>query len=361
MEQENAAFRWAVLGTGPVSRKFLLGLKAAPGHKVVVAASRTAANAQAFARDLGVPESADYAAAAAHPGIDAVYIATPPSLHEEHALMAIAAGKPVLIEKPFALDGAAAARIAEAARAANVFAMEAMWTRFLPLTAVIRSRIDAGAIGAPRAFHGAFWGADIPDPGASLYDPARGGGALMHRGVYPLSLAIHLLGPVTEMQAMGQRGETGVDEDCALSLRHASGAISTLRASLRAAGPNTATVHGTEGTIVLEPPLYRPFRARLYPTRPRKAGTGGPPGRAEALKEGGLAQGVNQRAGWLKGAVKPAGQGLTAYFEGNGYHYEALAVAAAVAGGQTEHSLMPLDESVAIMDLVDRARATWAT
>ena len=358
---DSSPFRWAILGTGGVSRKFILGLKAAPGQSAVVCASRSPDNAARFARDFGL-ETAEYAGAAAHPGVDAVYIATPPSEHEAQALLAIGAGKPVLIEKPFALDAAAAGRIAEAARTAGVFAMEAMWTRFLPLTRALKARVEAGDLGEARAFEARFYGNDRPDPGASLFDPARGGGALMHRGIYGLSLARHFLGPVAELQAMGRLGETGVDEDCALTLRHENGALSTIRASLRAAGINAAELYGTKATYRIAPPLYRPFAARRIAVSPRTGGTSGAGnggGRLEGLKEGGAAQGLNQRLARLKEFVKPPGQGISAPFAGNGYGHEAEAVAEAVRAGRTEHAAMPLEESVEIMGLIDRARASW--
>ena len=130
-----ASFSWGVLGTGPVSRNFLLGLRfCSEQASVTVVASRNRSNAERFAADFGVPVvAATYEDAAVAPHIDAVYIATPPSEHESHALAAIAAGKPVLIEKPFAMDATSAARIIDLAQKKHVFCMEAMWTRFLPL------------------------------------------------------------------------------------------------------------------------------------------------------------------------------------------------------------------------------------
>ncbi|WP_371743955.1 Gfo/Idh/MocA family protein [Mangrovicoccus sp. HB161399] len=344
-----------MLGTGGVSRKFVLGLRAVPGHSAVAAASRSPESAARFARDFGL-EATDYASAAAWADADAVYVATRPSEHEAHALAAIAVGKPVLVEKPFALDVAAAARIADAAQSAGVFAMEAMWTRFLPLLGEIRRRIAAGELGALRAFEANFFGNDLPDPAASLFDPARGGGALMHRGIYGLSLARHLLGPVAELQAMGRTGATGEDEDCALTLRHEGGAISTIRAGLRAPGINAMRIYGEAAALLVEPPIYRPSAARLISMAPRKGGTSGAGARRfESLKEGGLAQGLNQRLARLKAFAKPPGQGIPAPFAGNGYGHEAEAVAQAVRAGQGERALMPLSERVEIMELADRA------
>jgi predicted dehydrogenase len=350
--------RWAILGTGVVSRKFVLGLRAlGPAVRVTVAASRDPAKARAFAAAFGIPATADYAAAVARADVDAVYVATPPSEHEAQARMAIAAGKAVLVEKPFAMDAAAAARIADAAAAAGVFCMEAMWTRFLPMLARVRDLVAAGTLGELRSLQGSFMGSDLPGPilsgpGASLFDPARGGGALMHRGVYPLSLARQLLGPVEAVTAVGRTGETGVDEDCSVILHHAGGALTTLTASLRSPGPNGLTLAGTRGMLALEAPVYRPHRARLTAVTPRDGSRQGAP-RLEGLREGGLAQRLNQML------ARPGGRVISCPYGGNGYHYEAAEVARCLQAGRTVSDLMPPAESVEIMAAIDAARAQF--
>jgi len=353
-------FRWAILGTGAVARKFALDLRQLGDRAVLqVVASRRAENAAGFAADLGVADVAPDYAAAAGADVDAVYIATPPAQHEAHALMAIAAGRAVLIEKPFALDAGAAARITAAAQSANVFCMEAMWTRFQPLSDTIKARIDAGEIGEVRGFEARFMAANQTDPQASLFDPARGGGALMHRGIYPVSLARFLLGPVADSQAMGHVGETGVDEDSALMLRHTSGAISTLRASLRANGPDGMAIYGTAGTLHITGPVWRPTGAVLKHTRPSPATPGGPR-RFEALRESGAGLRLSGALGHLRGALGRGQTRIRAPFSGNGYHYEAQVVMQAVRQGHTEDPRMPLSQSIEIMQIIDAARTGWA-
>lgn len=353
-------FRWAVIGTGAVSAKFVHGLAALEGRASVRRVlARRAESARAFATAFALPEARAGVTPEALDGVDAVYVASPVSDHAAHALSAIAAGKPVLVEKPFAMTAEEAARVADAARAAGVFCMEALWTRFLPLIAEVRALIAAGALGQITGFDGAFQIATRPDPAASLFDPARGGGALMQRGVYPLSLARHLLGPVTDLQAAGRIGASGVDEECALLLTHASGAVSTLRASLVAEGPNGMVITGTKASLVIDPPIWRPTRARLVPVRPGAAGGFAPKGgRMAGLREKGPVQRLLQDLAPLKARVTGrAGQGLHAGFAGNGYGHEAAEVMACVAAGQTESALMPLAESLEIMGLIDRARA----
>lgn len=355
-------FRWAILGTGPVARKFALDLRQLGDRAALqVVASRAPENAARFAADLGVADVApDYAAAAgADVDVDAVYIATPPARHEDHALLAIAAGHAVLIEKPIALDADAAGRIADAARAANVFCMEAMWTRFQPLLGSVKARIDAGEIGDLCGFEARFMAANLPDPKASLFDPERGGGALMHRGIYPLSLARFLLGPVADAQSLGRVGDTGVDEDSALLLRHGSGAISTLRSSLRANGAEGMTVYGTTGTLHITGPVWRPTGAVLMRTRPGPAAPGGAR-RFEGFRESGAGLRLSGALGRVRGALGRGQIRIRAPFSGNGYHYEAAAVMQAVRQGHTEDPRMPLSESIEIMQIIDTARAGWA-
>lgn len=351
---EQFVTRWAILGTGMVSRKFVLGLRPLGGAaRVSVVASRDPAKARSFAATFGISTPApDYAAAVARDDVNAVYIATPPSEHEAHALMAIAAGKAVLIEKPFALDAAAAACIMQAAAAAGVFCMEAMWTRFLPLMDAVRGLVAQGTLGEVRSLQGSFMGSDLPGTGASLFDPARGGGALMHRGVYPLSLARHLLGPIAQVTAAGRIGDSGVDEDCSVILRHDSGALTTLTASLRSPGPNGLVLAGTHGMLDLAAPVYRPHRARLIAVRPRDGSKQGAP-RLEGLRESGTAQRLAQML------ARGGGRVISRPYAGNGYHYEAAEVARHLQAGTTVSALMPPGESVEIMAAIDAARAQF--
>ncbi len=357
---EQTLTRWAVLGTGIVSRKFVQGLRQlGQSASVVTVASRDPQKAMDFAKDFGIPNAAaDYAAAVIHPEVDAVYVATPPSEHETHALQAIAARKAVLIEKPFALNAAAARRIAEAAEAAGVFCMEAMWTRFLPLIAEIRHRLADKELGELRSFQGSFQGSDVPDAQTSLFDPLRGGGALMHRGIYPLSLARHLLGPIADVSATGRIGATGVDEDCTLVLRHLSGAISTINASLRAIGSNDMTISGTEGMLHVPAPIFRPWQARMSLGQPR-ASQAPHGGRLQSLRETGIAQRLNQSLPTALRQMLGRGEIIRRPYQGNGYHYEAAEVAQCLLQGDIASLLMPVSESIEIMAVVDHARAQF--
>jgi predicted dehydrogenase len=354
-------FRWGIIGAGFVARKFVLGLRKSDGGIPTLVCSRTEANGRAFARDFDIANvCSNVEDAARSPDLDALYIATPPSAHRDQAIACLSAGKAVLIEKPFAASHGDAEAMAAAARSLDVFCMEGMWTRYLPLLEELRAKIYSGGIGAPRSLCGSFGSSNLPDANENLFNPELGGGALLHRGIYPLAMAFDLLGEGDLVATTATRGATGVDEDCVLTLRHRDGALSTVRASLRAPLANDLTIEGTHGAIRVHAPIFRPFRLTLTKTRPTNRPKSGNL-RLEKFREGGLAQAVQQRLRGLAPRLRLGGrQTVTRTYAGNGYHYEADEVMRCVRQGAKESRLMPLAQSVAMAALMDRARACWA-
>lgn len=349
------SFRWGIFGTGTISAKFVAGLAAANDAQAVMVASRSAESARAFAGAFGIAEArAGYAEAAAAGGVDAVYIATPPALHAEHARLCLEAGIPVLVEKPFATSVAEAEAISDAASSSGVFAMEAMWTRFLPAAQALKERIAAGGAGEVRLLAGSFGGSAVPEPTNANFDPARGGGALAQLGVYPVSLAHWLMGPPTEVEAMGTIGATGVDEDVAMTLRFAGGAIGSFFASLRAPAPNDFRVMGTEAMIATRGPIFRPYGLLTHAERPKRRG--GPDYSFKAkLREHGAVQWLVQLAGI---SSRRGGRFESFRYSGNGYHYEADEVARCVRAGARESTIMPLAESIAVAKTLGRIKSS---
>ena len=350
------SIRWGIFGTGPVAEKFALALKSLPGASVELVSSRTESKAVAFAEGHRVPIArTGYALGPADP-VDIVYIATPPSEHVAHALAAIAAGKGVLIEKPFAPTQADTAHIIEAARAAGVFCMEAMWTRFLPAVAKVRRLLADGAIGEVRSLWASFALSQRVEPATSLFSKASGGGALAHRGVYPASLALNLLGPAQLGGAAARIGETGVDEEVSATLIHAGGAVSHIYAGLRSQADNTLVILGDLGRLAFQGPIYRPTGVVITRSPPR--------GRQQfrnsliaRLKETSAAQVTlaNLASLLARPRVYPAP------YLGNGYGHEAEAVMEAVRTGEIESSSMPHTDTLATAELLDHIRGNWRT
>ena len=206
--------------------------------------------------------------------VDALYIATPHPQHRDLAIAAIEAGKAVLVEKAFAATVEGAERMIEAARQHEVFAMEAMWTRFQPAIVAVRELVDAGAIGEPRQVQ-ADLGVNRPyDPADRLYDPARGGGATLDLGVYVVSFAHYFLGRPDSVTATGSLAPTGVDADAAIMLGYDDGRIASLITTLRHQTPGAARITGTEGWIEVLPRFHHPTTFVITRDRSRP-GTGG--------------------------------------------------------------------------------------
>jgi predicted dehydrogenase len=346
-------FRWGILGTGAISAKFVAGLAAARDAEATFIASRSLAKAQKFAEGTGMGRAiAGYAEAVAEGGVDAIYVATPPSEHAAHALLCIEAGIPVLVEKPFTSSAAEALRVADAARSNSVFAMEAMWTRFLPAAQAMRDKLAARSVGEVRLVAGNFGTSQAPDRANGIFNPALGGGALAHLGAYPLSLAQWLFGSPTLVHAMGTIGSTGVDEDAAFQLQYPAGVIGSFFVSIRAWAPDDFQVLGTEGMIGVRGSIVRPYGLDVTheaPRRPEQPQFGW----HARVRQHALVHNIAQRAGR---SSRSRGSRLDYRYAGNGYHYEADEVRACVERGAGESAVMPLSDSIAVASTVDMIR-----
>ena len=313
--------RWGILGTGNIAQQFARGLAELPDAQLVGVGSRSLETAQAFAKTFGAAHAhGSYEALVEDAEVEVVYIATPHTLHAENSLLCLEAGKAVLCEKPFALNAAQTQRVIDTAKAKKLFLMEAMWTRFFPLFKTLRGLIEKGRIGEPRLLHADF-GFASPVTESRLFEPNLGGGALLDVGVYPVSLASYLLGTPTGVSSQAHLGTTGVDEQNATVLKHQSGALALLSSAIRAATPQEALVIGTEGNIRVCAPWWQPEKLVL----------------TDADGE----------------------ETFSSPLPHNGYAYEAAEVMRCLEEGKLESPLMPLDETLSIMQTLDTCRAQW--
>ena len=311
--------RWGIIGAGGIASTFALSVREFTRAQLVAVGSRHRDRAERFATAHGIPTThVGYRDLVEDPQVDAVYVATPHSEHREHALLAIRAGKHVLVEKAFTRNAAEAREVFDAAREAGVFVMEAMWTRFLPHVDALHQVIEAGEIGDivnVRADHGQHFPFD---PASRLYDPALAGGALLDLGVYTVSWAHDLLGVPTSVHAVGQRTTTGVDGQVSMILEHGEGVQSTLSTTLWSRTPTTSSISGTDGYIRVAGEFYRPTSFR-----------------------------VSRRDGRQWTFDQPAARGL---------QYEAAEVARRVAEGATESPRMTWQQTIDVMETMDEVR-----
>lgn len=315
---------WGILAPGGIAATFLNSVQEATRQRFVAVGSRSAARAQEFAARHGVPRAhGSYAELVADPEVQAVYVASPHHAHHEQALLAIEAGKHVLVEKAFTRDAGQARDLAAAARTAGVTLMEAMWTRFLPRTDVVRQLLEEGVLGELETLH-ADHGQALTHV-QRLVDPELAGGALLDLGVYPISWAVFALGLPSRVRAVGELTERGVDRQETIVLEGFAAhphAQAVLHTTLAAKTPTRASISGTAARVELGgSDFYCPGPVRLV-----------------AGKE---------EADWAGNA--PAGH--------KGMCHEAAHFAQLVADGQLESPLLPLAETVAIMEIMDEVRA----
>lgn len=319
----NDTTRWGILGTGKIARQFAAGLKHLPDARLMAVGSRAAEPAEVFGEEFAVPHRhPSYEALVSDADVDAIYVATPHSCHRENTLLALAAGKAVLCEKPFTINAREAEEVVAFARTKKLFLMEAMWTRCFPLMAKLRELLAASIVGEVRMLTADFgFRAEYLEE-ERLFNPAVGGGALLDVGVYPVSLASMIFGTPTRIVSHAQLGKTGVDEEAAIILSHTQGQLAVLSTAIRVDTAQEAIIMGTTGRIRIHSPWWRP--AALTIARD---------GRPDEAME--------------------------FPFAGNGYQFEAAEVMRCLRAGKLESDVMPLDETFAIMRTLDVIRAQW--
>jgi predicted dehydrogenase len=313
--------RWGILGTGGIAGTFVTDLRLAASGVAVAVGSRSQGSADRFADRFGIANRhGSYASLAADPDVDVIYVATPHPMHRDNAILALRAGKHVLVEKPFTMNAAEAREIAAVARERGLFAMEAMWTRFLPDVAVIRDWLARGVLGdivTVIADHGQWF---AEEAGFRLFAPELGGGALLDLGVYPVSFASMVLGRPRRIVSMSDQAFTGVDAQTSMLFGYDSGAQAVLTCTLRAKSPTRAAIVGRDARIEVDGDFYAPVAVTLVPRN-------GDPVRVEPAREG------------------------------RGLYHQADEVAARLAAGEVESPLMPLDETISIMETMDTVLA----
>jgi predicted dehydrogenase len=249
---------YGIIGPGRIAGSYCRALEQTPGSKIYAIASRDEHRAQEFAKERKAPKwYGSYEALARDPDVDVVYIATPHSFHEQQAILCLEHKKPVVCEKPLALSAASAKRIIAASRANKTFVMEGMWSRFNPAIIKAKELIDEGAIGQVRHLTADFGFQKPYDASSRLYDLSLAGGSILDVGVYPLFLALFILGRPDSISASAQLAPTGADESCAIALKYPGGVMAQLFSSMLVETKKEAVISGTKGMIILHTPWYK--------------------------------------------------------------------------------------------------------
>ncbi len=312
--------RWGVIGTGGIAATFARDLALLPDAEIVAVGSRSQAGADAFADRFAIGHRhSSYEALARDPEVDAVYVATPHPMHRDNALLAIQAGKAVLVEKPFTINAAEAAELIDAAKTQGTFLMEAMWTRFLPHVVRIRELIAAGRLGELRSMtadHGQWFPSN---PEFRLFAPELGGGALLDLGIYPLSFASMLFGSPSTVTAVSDKAMTGVDAQTAVVLQYVGGRQSVSFTTLETRTANHASINGRDARIEIDGVFYTPTTFSIIDR-----------------------DGATER--------------VEIAHEGHGLRHQAAEVGRCLRAGLVESPVMPQAETLSIMETLDEVR-----
>jgi predicted dehydrogenase len=315
-----AQINWGIIGTGWIAEKMVQGLAVVQDARLHAVASRSTARAQEFAQQHGFRKAyGSYGEIAQDPDVDVIYIATPHPLHCENTLMCLDRGKPVLCEKPLAMNEKQVSRMIARARERHTFLMEALWTRFLPSIQRAEELIARGELGAIRHIKSDFGVWREFDPKHRAFNKELGGGSLLDIGIYPLFLTLHLWGEPDEISAAADIGSTNVDESLALTLKYNDGRIATLFSSFTVNSTVETHICGTKGRLKVNRWWFSPTTLELTK------------GEGETTR-------------------------IDPHATGNGYNYEAEEVMRCLRMGATESALLPLSFSLRLARLMDRIR-----
>jgi predicted dehydrogenase len=256
-------FNWGILGPGGIARAFAKDLGFIQGHAIAAVGSRSLENAQKFAADFGGTAYGSYEELVADPSVHALYVATPHPAHHDNVILALNAGKPVLCEKPFAVNAKQAQAMVDAAARNQVALMEAMWARFLPHYAKVREIVDSRVLGPILSIH-ADHGQRLADQGiARLIEPDLAGGALLDLGIYPVSFAHMILGNPSQITSSAVMTDKGVDAQTSMIFNYDNGAQAVLTTTMIEQTPCRAVVAGLNGWLEIDRTFYNPAAMRV--------------------------------------------------------------------------------------------------
>lgn len=314
-------YNWGIIGLGKIAHKFAADLLLVSNANLYAVASRSVEKAQQFAVTYGAEKAyGSYEALANDPNIDVVYVATPHVFHCEITLMCLDAGRAVLCEKAFGMNEAEVQMMINKANAKNLFLMEALWTRFIPCTEKMLTLIDNQEIGDIQLIKANFGFRAVYDENGRLFNKELGGGALLDIGIYPVYLALLLLGKPQHIEAFAQFAPTGVDSSCAIYFDYGNGRTAVLDASLVVGTSVEATIHGSTASLRLNNRFHHTEKIEKMDLR------------------------------WNVLDV------FEQKYVGNGYYHEILEVIDCLEQGKKESDKMPLSLSLLLIQTLDRIK-----
>lgn len=315
-------FKVGIIGAGWIAEKMAEALAPLEDYCVYAIASRSIGKATEFAGRWNIPKAyGSYEDMVKDNDVDLVYIATPHSHHFPHAMLALNAGKPVLVEKAFTANAAEAEELIETACSKGLFITEAIWTRYMPLSHKVKEIMESGIIGKPRVITATL--CYMMEFKERILRPDLCGGALLDLGVYALNFARMYFGTdIVRTVSNCHMGPTGIDLQECISLSYADGKMANLQAGTLCLNDRQGIINGTEGYIrvdnincpeVIE--VYRNYELAARYTKPEDMV--------------------------------------------NGYEYQVIEARRCIEAGLAESPMMPHQETLDIMKQMDGLRKEW--
>ena len=311
-----------ILGAGGIANSVAPAIVATEKAECWAVASRDLKKAQAFAEKFGFQHAyGSYKQLVEDPEIQLIYIATPHSHHYEHMKLCLEHGKNVLCEKAFTENIDQARKIAALAKEKNLFAAEAIWTRYMPSRKIINDVLSSGIIGTPNTLT-----ANLSYPISQvprIRQPELAGGALLDIGVYGINFALmHFGWDLEQIGSAVSLTETGVDGMETMTFFYKDGRMAVLTHSIYARSDRKGIIHGDKGYMVVEN-INNPQSVSVYDIWDR------PVAHYDVPKQV------------------------------NGYEYEFAECIDCIENGEKQARSMPMEETLHVMELMDGLRKKW--
>ena len=318
---------WGIIGAGLIAGKMADALKINPDSQLVAVASKTMPKAEKFAKEFDVENAYSYQEIVECKEIDVIYVATTHNFHFDNAKLALEHGKHVLVEKAFTINAKEARELAQIAREKNLFLMEAIWTRFLPSYKLLKNKIQNKEIGDVKLFNISFGNIVLPQYAQRLTDPNLAGGVTLDMGIYPISFVCYLLGELPcEIKSMTQFSESGVDETSCYMFRFPCGCFANIFTSFNLKMKNQVEIYGSKGFIE-----FSNFAIGESFTISKHDGTNE----------------INETLEIFEKNPE------------NGFVCQVEEVGRCIKKGKLESEIIPLDETIGIMEVMDKMRDEW--
>ena len=319
--------KWGIMGAGIIARKMADALELSSLNQLYAIASKTPEKARLFANEFKIGHSLSYEEMVSTKEIDVIYVATTHNFHFENAKLALEHGKHVLVEKAFTVNAKEARELAKIAQESKLFLMEAIWVRFLPSLIKLKNIVNNKEIGEPKVITISFGAYVSPIYEKRLKDPALAGGTTLDLGIYPISFACYILDALpVEIKSMTNFSDLGVDEISHYMFRFPSGCIVNISSSYNLKMNNQATIYGDQGFID-----FPDFQKGERFTVSKHNGTNDIQETIEIVEEN----------------------------HTNGFIYQADEVAKCIHKGKLESKIIPIEETIGIMEVMDTMRLQW--